>query len=103
MKIKKGDKVKITLGKDRGKTGSVDRVFLKEQKVLVGGLNVYKKHLKPRGEKDKKSAGIVSLSRPLDISKVALICPKCGKPVRVGYEKLGEEKVRICKSCKGKI
>jgi len=103
MKIKKGDKVKILSGKDRGKTGAVDRVFIKEARVLVGGLNLYKRHLKPRSREDQKSGGIVSISRPIDVSCVAVICSKCGKATRAGFVKEAGEKFRICKKCQAKI
>lgn len=102
MKLKKGNKVKVLQGKDRGKIGTVERVFEKTATVLVGGLNIYKKHLKPRGD-DKKSGGIVSLSRPLSVGKVALICPKCEKPAKIGFDLTGGEKERICRKCKSKI
>ena len=97
MKIKKGDKVKIILGKDRGREGQVEKVFPKSGKVLVAGLNVYKKHVRPKKEGEK--GGVVEISRPLLISKVALICPKCGQTTRVGYQISGEEKLRICRKC----
>jgi len=97
MKIKKGDKVKIILGKDRGREGQVEKVFPKSRKVLVAGLNVYKKHVRPKKEGEK--GGVVEISRPLLISKVALICPKCGQTTRVGYQISGEEKLRICRKC----
>ena len=103
MKIKKGDKVTILIGKDKGKTGTVDRVSGKNGKVLVGGLNLYKKHVKPQGGEKKRTGGIVDVSRPLLVSKVALVCPKCSKPTRVGYSLVGKEKIRICKKCKSKI
>lgn len=103
MKIKKGDKVKILQGKDEGKTGTVDRVFEKNGSILVGGLNLYKRHSKPRGQGDKSSGGIIDLSRPLKISKVALVCPKCNKDTRVGYRISGKEKVRICRKCEAEI
>ncbi len=103
MKIKKGDKVKINLGKDSGKTGVVDRIFVKEGKVLVAGLNLYKKHMKPRGEGQKSQGGIVDLGRPILVSKVSLICPKCSKETRVKYQIIGEDKIRICSKCKGQI
>ncbi len=67
MKIKKGDKVKMLSGKDKGQTGAVERVFVKEDKVLVAGLNLYKKHQKPRGE--GKPGGIVSLARPVAVCR----------------------------------
>lgn len=101
MKIKKGDKVKMLSGKDKGKTGLVERVFIKQDKVLVAGLNLYKKHQKPRGE--GKPGGIISLARPVDVCRVSLLCPKCGKVTRVGYQMTGKEKFRICKKCKEKI
>jgi len=91
MKIKKGDKVKILQGKDSGKTGNIERVFGKEGKVLIGGLNLYKKHMKPRGEGQNSQGGIVSLGRPILVSKVSLICPKCSKQTRVKYQKVGED------------
>jgi len=103
MKLKKGDKVKILLGKDRGKTGTIDQVLVKDNRVLVGGLNVYKKHLKSRGEGAQNRGGIVDQSRPIAVSKVILVCPKCGKIARVGYEVENKIKSRICRVCKGKI
>lgn len=103
MKIKKGDKVKILLGKDQAKIGMVDRVLEKTGEVLVGGHNLYKKHLKPKSEGSKSSGGIIDLVRPLKISKVALVCPKCNKAVRVGYQTVSDKKVRICRSCKAEI
>ena len=97
MKIKKGDKVKIILGKDRGREGQIEKVFPEKRKVLVAGLNIYKKHVRPKREGEK--GGVVEISRPLDVAKVALICPKCGQPTRVGYQRTGEEKSRICRKC----
>lgn len=102
MKIKKGDKVKVLLGKDRGKTGVVEQVFQKKGELLVGGVNIYKKHVKSRGEKGN-TGGIIDKTRPLAASKVALICPKCAKITRPGYQKLAEGKNRICRVCKAEI
>ncbi len=101
MKIKKGDKVKILLGKDRGREGTVEVVYAKEKKVLIPGINVFKKHTKPTKEGEK--GGIVEKSRPLAVSKVALICPKCSQTTRVGYQIQGKEKIRICRKCKAPI
>lgn len=101
MKIKKGDKVQILQGKDHGKTGNVDLVFAKTGKVLVNGLNLVKKHTKPRGE--GQTGGIIDKSVPLLASKVALICPKCSKKTRVGYRTVGGEKKRICLKCQSEI
>lgn len=99
MKFKKGDEVLVTIGKDRGKKGKIEAVIPKEQAVLVSGVNIYKRHLKPRGE--RKPGGIIDLPKPLSVAKIALICPKCGKQTRVGYQ--AEEKsskLRICRKCK---
>lgn len=97
MKIKKGDNVLIIKGKDRGKTGKVIKALPKENKVVIEGLNLVKKHIKPRrqGEKGK----IVEIPRPIYVSNVKLICPNCNKPTRVGYKFEGEEKYRYCKKC----
>ena len=102
MKIKKGDKVKVLLGKDRGKEGTVEKVLAKEGKVFVERVNLYKRHVKKmpasRGEQNMEG-GIIEIPKPLDISNVALICPNCKKVTRVGYKKVGNEKVRICRKC----
>lgn len=100
MKIKKGDQVKILLGKDRGKTGPVKYVKGKEGKVLVGGANLYKRHVKKMGD---VQGGIIDTPKPLNISNVGLICPNCKKITRVGYKMAGKEKVRICRKCKKEI
>jgi len=101
MHIKKGDTVKITVGKDRGKTGKVTSVDAKLGKLHVEGLNLYKKHVRPRKQGEKGE--IVSVARPLDVSNVAIICPNCNKQTRVGQRKDGEKKVRYCAKCKGAI
>ena len=101
MKLKKGDKVKIMVGKDRGKEGSVDLVWPKEGLVTVGGVNLYKRHVKPQGEGQKGS--IKEFVRPLLVSKVALICPKCKQVTRVGFKLTAKEKVRICRKCQQEI
>lgn len=101
FKIKKGDKVKVLTGKDRGKTGVVEVVLTSDQKVKIEGINVVKKHQKPqrRGEKGQ----IISISMPIDISKVQLICPKCSKSTRVGRIMDGDKKLRVCKKCQAKF
>lgn len=99
-KIKKGDEVKILLGKDRGKDGKVLRVLTKEGKVWVEGLNMYKRHVKKAGQHE---GGIIEIAKPLNISNVTLVCPHCKKPTRVGYEVEGNVKVRVCKKCKEAI
>jgi large subunit ribosomal protein L24 len=101
MRLRKGDRVQVLQGKDRGKTGTVDQVKAKEGKVLVSGVNLFKRHLKPRGQ--GQGGGIVEQIRPLPASKVALICPKCGKITRIGYQISGNQKARICRACKVEI
>jgi len=98
MKLKKGDQVKVAIGKDRGRQGTVERVLPKENRVLVTNINIYKKHLKPRGE--GKGGGIVEIARPLLASKLALVCPKCKQITRVGFQlDKTNRKKRICKKC----
>lgn len=97
MKIKKGDQVMVLSGKDRGKTGTVSRVLVKGGKLIVAGLNIYKKHLKP--SRKTPQGGIIDFNLPMDISNVALICPSCGKKTRVGHAVQAGRKVRICKKC----
>lgn len=97
LKIKTNDKVKVLLGKDKGREGVVERVIEKENVVIIPGINMYKKHLKgtPGGQK----GGIYEIPRPMLLSKVALICPKCKKTTRVGFNMVGDEKVRVCRKC----
>jgi large subunit ribosomal protein L24 len=103
MKIKKGDKVRVIAGKDRGREGTVDQVLPKIRAVVLPGINLYKKAVRPKKEGDK--GGIVDVARPLNVSKVMLVCPKCHKPTRVGYQvsdKVNNKKtvkLRICKRC----
>jgi large subunit ribosomal protein L24 len=101
FKIKKGDKVKVLTGKDRGKTGVVELVSTSDQKVKIEGINVVKKHQKPQRSGEKGQ--IISISMPIDISKVQLICPKCNKSARVGRIMDGDKKLRICKKCQAKF
>ncbi|MBU1000569.1 50S ribosomal protein L24 [Patescibacteria group bacterium] len=107
MKIQKGDKVKIILGKDRGKEGKIGLVMVKSKKVFVEGANLYKRHVKKRGNLE---GGIIDIPKPMDISNVALICPNCNKTTRVGIKKLENNdklavsaKIRFCRKCKKEI
>ena len=88
-------------GKDSGKTGKVLQAVPQDSKVVVEGLNIMKKHSKPRkqGEKGQR----IEVPRKVQISNVMLICPKCAKPTRVGYKLLDGKKQRICKKCQGEI
>lgn len=98
MKIKKGDKVRVATGKDKGREGTVERVYEKQNAVLVGGINQYKRHVK-KNEK-MPQGGVVDIPRPIDIAKVMVICPKCGKPTRISYKVEKTGKKRVCKKCK---
>ena len=100
MKIKKGDTVKILYGKDSGKTGSVVAVDLKNQKVVVTGVNLYKRHLK--GDGRTRTSEILTIEKPIPASKVILVCPSCGKTTRIGLKREGDKVMRICKKC-GKV
>ncbi len=102
MKIKKNDKVIIMKGKDRGKTGKVLSV-LSGEKVVVDGLNVYKKTI--RKKTAEGHGDVVTIAKPMSISNVQVVCSSCGKPTRIGYEINGKNgaKTRICKKCKASL
>lgn len=101
MKIKANDTVLITKGKDRGRTGKVSRALPRLHTVIVEGANLRKRHQRPRrgGEKGK----VITISHPLPVANVKLICSSCKKPARVGYRFDGENKQRICKKCEAVI
>ncbi len=101
MKIRKNDQVKMISGKDRGKTGKVLRVFLQSRRAVVEGLNIVKKHTRPRREGEKGQR--VSVPAPVDISNLMLVCPKCSKSIRVGFKVTNKNKFRICKKCGSEI
>lgn len=101
MKIHKDDQVLIISGKDRGKKGKVLEAFPKEGKILVEGVNLRKKHQKPKKQGEKGQ--IITMPGAISRSNVKLICPKCRKPTRIGYKILEKNKVRICKKCKQEI
>jgi large subunit ribosomal protein L24 len=99
MKIKKGDKVKIIVGKDSGKEGKVLAVFPEKKRLTVEGLNLVVKHMRPRrgGEKGQR----IQFPAPMNVSNVLVVCPKCSKPARIGYKILeNKKKVRLCRQCK---
>jgi len=99
MNIKKGDKVRILAGKDKGKTGKVLQVFPDHKRISVEGVNLLFKNVRPR--KQGESGQRIQFPAPLNISNLALLCPKCGKPTRVSHKKLEDKnKVRTCKKCK---
>lgn len=97
MRVKKGDTVMVTAGKDNKKTGKILRVFSKNDSVLVEGLNIIKKHTRARGN---QPGGIEEKEAPIHISNVMLYCPKCMKPVRIKKTVLENgEKARLCVKC----
>jgi large subunit ribosomal protein L24 len=97
MRIKKEDKVLVIAGKYKGKKGKVIKVLPTEGKVVVEGVNLVKRHVRPK--KSGEKGQIVEMPSPFDISNVKLICSNCNKPTRVGYKVEGKNKVRICKKC----
>ncbi len=110
MKIKKGDKIKITAGKDNGKTGKVLQVFPLKNRASVEGLNLLIKHMRPR--KQGEAGQRIEFPAPLNISNMNLVCPKCNKTARVSYkyieitkegQKTKKQKIRICNKCKQAI
>ena len=101
MKLRKGDTVKVLSGNDKGKTGEVLEVIPKTEKIIVKGVNIRKKSVKPRRQGEE--GGIIPSEASIHSSKVAVVCPKCGKATRIGYSIEKDEKVRVCKKCNAKI
>jgi len=98
MKIRKNDNVLVIAGKERGKKGKVRRALPGENRVIVEGLNMIKRH--SRARRAARQAGIIELEAPIHVSNVMLICDKCGEATRVGFEVLADgKKVRVCNSC----
>ncbi|MBN1374453.1 50S ribosomal protein L24 [Candidatus Dojkabacteria bacterium] len=96
MKIRVNDTVKVLLGKDAGRTGVVQAVNPNKNLVLVGGLNIFKKHVK---KDNKGDGGIVDISKPIQASKLAVLCPSCEKTTRIGFKKTDGKATRVCKKC----
>lgn len=101
MKLKKGDNVKIVLGKDKGKTGKIEKVFSKTQKVVIAGVNQYKRHLKARSQ--SQPSEIVTITKPLPVFNVAIICPHCKLQTRIGFKVEKNDKIRVCRKCDKKF
>ncbi|MCX8008449.1 MAG: 50S ribosomal protein L24 [Patescibacteria group bacterium] len=95
LKLKQNDTVIVLTGKDKGKTGVIQKVLPKKQSVIVSGINVYKRHMKKRDE--KHPGGIIEITCPIHISNVALFDKKSKKSTRVGYVLTSGEKIRIAK------
>lgn len=99
MKLRVGDEILVAVGKDKGRQGKVEKVFPKENLVLIPNVNVYKRHQKGMPGTGRQG-GIIEFSRPLPVGNVRLVCPNCGKKTRIGFQILKDgEKVRICKKC----
>ena len=98
MDIRRGDTVKIIKGKERGKNGKVLRVDVKKQAVTIEGLNLFKKHARPKRQGEKGE--MVQIAMPIDVSNIALFCSNCKRAVRVGYRLDAGKKIRYCKKCK---
>ena len=103
MNIKKGDTVLIITGKDRGKQGVVSRAMPQDNKVIIEGLNLVKKHVRPQGQ--TRQGGVIDKAMPIHVSNTMLICTECGQPTRVGHDRrpMGADQkmrpVRVCKKC----
>ena len=98
VRIRKGDEVEVIAGKDRGKRGTVQEVHPDERRVVVAGVNIAKRHRKPNPQRNIKG-GIVEQPAAMDLAKVMLVCPHCGKPTRVAHRIDADTKERVCKRC----
>jgi large subunit ribosomal protein L24 len=101
MNLRKGDTVKIISGNDKGRTGKILAVFPKEGRIAAEGVNIKKKHVRPR--KAGQKGELVQIPAPFSVSRAMLICPRCGKAVRVGSKNIEGRKIRACKKCGGEI
>lgn len=91
----------MSIGKDKGKKGKIEKIFPKDNTLLINGVNVYKRHVKRKDESNQ--GGIIDVTKPISAAKVALLCPSCHVATRVGFLKAKNEKVRICRKCDQKI
>lgn len=101
MKLKVGDNVIILKGKDRSKSGRIDKIFKEDNRVVVKGINIVKKHQKK--SQSKPQGGIIEKYLPVNASKVQILCPSCHKPTKAGYLISDNSKIRICRSCRGSL
>lgn len=98
MKIRKDDTVLVIAGKDRGKKGKVRQSLPKKSRVLVEGVSMVKRHMRPRGR--ARQAGIIEREAPIHVSNIMLLCTKCNRPTRIGFRFLEDgSKVRVCRRC----
>jgi large subunit ribosomal protein L24 len=101
MKLRKGDTAQIMVGKDSGRKGKILKVSIDSNKVVLEGLNLFKKNKKPRRQGEK--GAIITIARPISASNVMLFCNHCDKPVRAGFKFEGARKIRICKKCQNNL
>lgn len=98
MKVKKGDQVEVISGKDKGKRGEVLSVDRKKDRVVVEGVNIVHRHMRPT--QDNPQGGIIENEAPIHVSNVMVVCPRCDEKSRIGYRRIdNDEKVRYCKKC----
>ena len=101
MKLHKGDEVEVLAGKDLGKRGTISRVYPERERVIVDGVNMVKKHQK--ATRATMQGGIIDKEMPVHVSNVALVCSKCNKATRIGYEFAADgTKQRVCRKCGAK-
>lgn len=97
-RIKKNDTVVVLAGKDKGKKGKILRMLAKQDKAIVEGVNLIKKHMRPT--RDNPKGGIVSFENPIQVSNLMVVCPRCGKNAKIGQKSLTDgTKKRMCKKC----
>ena len=102
MRIRQNDTVEVITGRDSGKRGKVQQVLPSKGRVMVEGINIVKKHQKPTN--DMRQAGIIQMESPINSASLALVCPQCDLPAKVGFQVLDDgTKVRFCKKCKETI
>ena len=102
MKVRKGDDVVVLAGKDVGRRGTITRVIRGTDKVIVDGVNMVKRHTKPKGQ--VMQGGIIDKEMPIHASNVGLVCKACKRPRRIGYRFEGDgTKVRVCRTCGGEL
>ncbi|MCX6808739.1 MAG: 50S ribosomal protein L24 [Candidatus Berkelbacteria bacterium] len=99
MKLKKNDNVLVIGGRDKGKSGVIERVFPKDSRIVVKGIAIAKKHVKP--SRKSPQGGIIDINLKITVSNVMIICPSCGKPTKIAYKGTNNDKnkLRICKKC----
>lgn len=98
MRFRIGDEVLVTAGKDKGKRGKIERVYREKDRVLVAGVNLYKKMVRQTNDRTN-TGGLVLIAKPLAVGNVAVWCSKCDKPTRIGYRMDKDKKVRFCRKC----